>query len=371
MTLGPGVYAAEVRALAGADPFASYAIDVACDSPSLVSAGCLDDGHALDGALAAPGDAAEWIYDGRAGETIRVVARSGAFDAYLLLLAPDGTLVDADDDDADGLAAQIEVVLPQDGAYRILVQSATESGFGPCRAALDAIPPASGLESEPNDSSATAQPLSHGAALLGARETVGDDDWYSFFAEENDVVAISLRTTLGVDNVPLPPVDLALEILAADLSPIAFSEDDGEDADPSVLTNLPPSPGGLYFARVTGLTAGGYQLFFKFDQFPVTIVPLVPPKVRSGTPISIRVSGRNVSPVAKSLTFTVDRVDVAGGETRLRTRTARAPVGIVKTVTVTAGAAPAVALPTRFRYVANMIVGPTASTIDFDVVVEP
>ena len=371
MTLGPGAYAVEVRALAGADPFAVYAIEALCDAPEFLAAGCIDDGHARDAMLAAPGVAAEWLYEGVAGETVRIVARSAAFDAHVLLLSPNGDLVDFDDDDADGLDAQIEAVLPLDGTYRVLLQSATAAGFGPCRAALDVVPNATAAELEPNDSPAAAQGIGHGSQVVGFRSTIGDDDWFTFTAAENDVVALEARTTRGADNVPLPPTDVAIELLAADLTPIAFSEDDGEDADPSLTVSLPPSAGGVYFARVTGLTFGAYELFFRFDQFPVTIVPLVPPKVRSGDPVSIRVSGRNVSPVAKSLTFTVDRADGAGGIVRLRTRMARAPVGIVKTVTISVGAAPAVAVPTRFRYVTNVIVGGTSATMDFDVVVEP
>jgi len=371
MTLAAGAYAAEVRALAGADPFAVYAIEASCAPPSLVSAGCLDDGHARDGALPAAGDVAEWLYDGRAGEIVRVIARSSTIDPHLSLLGPGGALVDLDDDDAEGLDAQIETALPADGTYRVLVQSAVEGATGLCRAALDVIAPPTSGEIEPNDAPATAQPLPNGSQVTGARSSASDDDFYSFFAAPDDVVSIALRTTLGTDNVPLAPTDLAIELLASDLVPIAISDDDGEDVDPTLLVNLPPSPGGLYLVRVAGLTAGAYELFFRFDQFPVTVVPAVGPKLRSGDPVSIRISGKNVSPVDKFLTFTVDRVVEGGNSTRVRTRSARAPVGIMKTVTMAVGVAPTVASPTRVRYVSTVTVGATSVTSDFDVVVEP
>ena len=65
---------------------------------------------------------------GEAGEFVEIVASSNAFDTYLTLFGPDGTLVDVNDDDPIGFStdAAIRTTLPQTGTYVVVV-----SGFGP------------------------------------------------------------------------------------------------------------------------------------------------------------------------------------------------------------------------------------------------
>jgi hypothetical protein len=87
--------------------------------------------------------------------------------------------------------------------------------------------------------------------------------------------------------------------------------------------------------------------------------------------MSARISARNPSPVAKRITFTADRIPEGGPGSRIRTRTANARANLVRTVTLNLGNAPAVATPTRFRYVGTVTFGLTSVAVDFEVLVNP
>ena len=65
---------------------------------------------------------------GEAGEYVEIAASSTAFDTYLTLYAPDGTLWDANDDDpmSGTTDSTIRTTLPETGTYVVVV-----SGFGP------------------------------------------------------------------------------------------------------------------------------------------------------------------------------------------------------------------------------------------------
>ena len=65
---------------------------------------------------------------GEAGEYVEIAASSTAFDTYLTLYAPDGTLWDANDDDptSGGTDSTIRTTLPETGTYVVVI-----SGFGP------------------------------------------------------------------------------------------------------------------------------------------------------------------------------------------------------------------------------------------------
>lgn len=59
--------------------------------------------------------------EGRAGQQLRVSLSSTAFDTYLMLRGPDGSTFD--NDDADGTNSALDVTLPANGTYRLLVTS--------------------------------------------------------------------------------------------------------------------------------------------------------------------------------------------------------------------------------------------------------
>lgn len=57
------------------------------------------------------------------GWTIRATLESEAFDAYLLLLDPEGALLAEDDGGAGGHDARLDVTVPVGGRYRVVATS--------------------------------------------------------------------------------------------------------------------------------------------------------------------------------------------------------------------------------------------------------
>lgn len=369
ITLGPGPYLAEVTGIANTGAFSAYTLSAICSVPELTDLGCIDNGHTLNGSIASSGATAFATYLGRAGDRVRVIAKSAAFDPSILILRPDAQFVDFDDDDADLTGAQSCATLPVDGLYSIYVGDSF-NGTGAFTVSLDLDSAPTGAEAEPNNNRNSANPVAHLAHLTATRSTTTDDDFYRFSGAVNDTVTLDVRTCSGTDNTPNPARNVNIEIYNNSNVLIGSNLDDGEDADPFMNFVLPGSTGD-YFVRVTGTTAGDYELFYGVNQVPYTFKPLVPCVVSSGTPMSATVTAINPSPVRKTITFTVDRIPAGGAPTRIRTRTANAPAGLNKTATVSLGAAPAVASPTRYRYLANVTLGATSFPVDFEVLVTP
>jgi serine protease Do len=71
-----------------------------------------------------------YIFEGRAGQSVSITMTSNQVDAYLILLAPDGSDLAQDDDSAGGTNARISVVLPTNGTYTILANSYAEGEVG-------------------------------------------------------------------------------------------------------------------------------------------------------------------------------------------------------------------------------------------------
>ncbi|MCW6038412.1 trypsin-like peptidase domain-containing protein [Spirulina subsalsa FACHB-351] len=71
-----------------------------------------------------------YAFQGQAGMDVEIVLRSGEFDAYLILVAPDGRHLDEDDDSAGGRDARIVAQLPEDGVYLILANAARPKEVG-------------------------------------------------------------------------------------------------------------------------------------------------------------------------------------------------------------------------------------------------
>jgi hypothetical protein len=68
-----------------------------------------------------------WEFDARGGEDVIVELRSVAFDTYLELYAPDGTLVAQDDDGlGEGTNSEIMAHLARGGRYRLVVRAYSE-----------------------------------------------------------------------------------------------------------------------------------------------------------------------------------------------------------------------------------------------------
>ncbi|HEX8358549.1 MAG TPA: PPC domain-containing protein [Longimicrobium sp.] len=75
-----------------------------------------------------------WVYEGRAGERLRITLRSTAFDAFLSVGQGLGEAFDdieTDDDGAGGTDAQVEITLPRAGSYVIRANTLTAGETGP------------------------------------------------------------------------------------------------------------------------------------------------------------------------------------------------------------------------------------------------
>ncbi|WP_008315385.1 PPC domain-containing protein [Leptolyngbya sp. PCC 6406] len=62
-----------------------------------------------------------YTFDGEAGPFIEIRLNSDDFDAYLILLGPDGERVAEDDNGGEGLNSLIQIQLPQTGHYLVIV----------------------------------------------------------------------------------------------------------------------------------------------------------------------------------------------------------------------------------------------------------
>jgi CHAT domain-containing protein len=94
----------------------------------------------IDGALTddddALGDNSRFdahVFEGQAGQIIRITLESDEFDTYLLLEDPSGERIAENDDGSDGTNSEIIVKLPSDGTYRILANSYDSTGRGTYR----------------------------------------------------------------------------------------------------------------------------------------------------------------------------------------------------------------------------------------------
>lgn len=73
----------------------------------------------------------EYMFDGRAGQQVTVTLSSEDFDAYLLLVDPNGEAIAQNDDASpNSLDAQIQVTLPANGRYRVIANTYDGNGRG-------------------------------------------------------------------------------------------------------------------------------------------------------------------------------------------------------------------------------------------------
>lgn len=64
-----------------------------------------------------------WSFQGRAGQTVIISARSADFDVSISLRGPDGVEVGSDDDGGDGTNSLLSRRLPLNGAYTVWVNA--------------------------------------------------------------------------------------------------------------------------------------------------------------------------------------------------------------------------------------------------------
>ena len=69
--------------------------------------------------------------EAQAGERLNIAMMAGAFDAYLVVFDPDNTKLSEDDDSGGGTNAQLSLIAPTEGTYRIVANSYSEDATGP------------------------------------------------------------------------------------------------------------------------------------------------------------------------------------------------------------------------------------------------
>jgi hypothetical protein len=101
------------------------------------------------------------------------------------------------------------------------------------------------LEHEPNDTAATAQPLTLPAVVCGRFDRPGDVDWYKFTAKANDVIAVDLLCErLG------RPGDAVVTLRNENGEDVATLDDFGTNDD--ALTQLSQDPAGTFTIPADG-----------------------------------------------------------------------------------------------------------------------
>jgi S1-C subfamily serine protease len=90
-----------------------------------------------------------YSFEGRAGQDVDIIMRSSQVDAYLILIAPDGTASIQDNDTGGGRDARITTTLPQDGTYTLLANTygSGETGQYSLVATTDGSAPSGGSSS--------------------------------------------------------------------------------------------------------------------------------------------------------------------------------------------------------------------------------
>ena len=111
-----------------------------------------------------------WVFDGQAGQTVSFEVASTEFDPYVLLVGPNGEVVD-ENDDADGRMdlARVTARLPESGRYRVITTSYAAGETGAYQVAVRGSVAASAATA-----SATRTPSAGGGQVYGVFVGVSD-----------------------------------------------------------------------------------------------------------------------------------------------------------------------------------------------------
>jgi hypothetical protein len=132
--------------------------------------GTLADG---DSVLASDGSLYdEYTFEGTTGQQVTISLVSSDFDTYLILLGPDGTVIDQNDDiSSSNFNSELTVTLPVAGTYTVIANSYDNSGRG--RYTLTVT--AGRVATTPPSTEPQSCPSSFGAGFYARITTDGDD----------------------------------------------------------------------------------------------------------------------------------------------------------------------------------------------------
>jgi hypothetical protein len=250
-------------------------------NPLVLAGGC----QAASGAISPGSDLDYYSFTASPGTKLWALVDTGPSttgrDSILTLFGPDGTTVlETDDDDAPGndCDATIESfqasaiagrTLTAGGTYYLRVESFNAVAISAYKLFV-VVTASSTAESEPNNTSATANSLVTALSPIGVRTaaigTVGDADFYS--------VTLAAPATFFISTDGDPErngsgTDLVVDLIGTDGSTVLFSDDNTAD------TGSPPPPAesfcftiatpGTYFIRVIGFDQGKFPVTGTYD----------------------------------------------------------------------------------------------------------
>lgn len=105
-----------------------------------IGGGTIKFGETHSGVISIRGQRDQWTFSGRADEHVLITLQAVGSDAYLELYDPAGQLI-ARNDDAGGVhSAMLDLSLPNDGEYKIIVRMYDDDQTGSYQLALEQIP---------------------------------------------------------------------------------------------------------------------------------------------------------------------------------------------------------------------------------------
>jgi hypothetical protein len=140
-------------------------------------------------ALLVPGQSDIWLVEARTGSLMTVTLQSEQMDTYLELYGPDGELVAEDDDSGGDLnAALLDISIPVDGEYRLVVKPARSdrAGEGGVYEILLSV-------AETEEDVTTMDRLAPGEARTRTLQ-VGEQHTWTFEAEEDFFATIKMES---------------------------------------------------------------------------------------------------------------------------------------------------------------------------------
>jgi hypothetical protein len=224
-------------------------------------------GQSLEGVLE-PGDSVSidgpledrWTFEAPANGRVRVEMRSGDFDAYLIVLSPDGRQLASDDDGLGDRDAVVSVRTPQAGRYTILATSFGENQVsGSYR--LDLIDDAGNYADPGRKANIATGETREGRLEEGDNSgTRGWQDEWAFSGRAGQVVRVDVTSRQFDPYITL----------LRDGVPVDSNDDGGEGTNARLTTTLPGA--GLYTLVVSSYTqnrtGGRYQVALSLTAAP-------------------------------------------------------------------------------------------------------
>jgi hypothetical protein len=231
------------------------------DAPAPILAG-----ESITGTLTSTMTEARYTLEGEAGTPVTITLASDDFDAYLLLLDSDESVITEDDDSGDGFDAAITIEIPADETYTIVatnLRAYNSNGVFSETGDYTLTVTITGRDEAP----VTGTPIEYGATVDGA---IGEDFEavnYTFDATEGDI--INARVESDEFDAYLLLYDPAGSVLIRD-------DDSGEDTNALIEEFTIPATGEYIlsvesFGSVIGIEpeSGAFTLTLEAEAFVV------------------------------------------------------------------------------------------------------